>query len=225
MIDIAGNINSILQGLPAGTSLVAVSKFRPLEELEAAYSTGQRAFAESRPAEFFSKVKALPEDILWHFIGHLQTNKLKLVVPYASLIHSVDSFHLLDALQEFCAANGMRCNVLLEVHVAQEESKQGFSEDEMLAADWEHMQNARYPDVRICGIMGMASNTDCIRRIDADFSRIKDIFDKVKRANPGLTGFKELSIGMSHDWKIALKHGATMVRIGSAIFTGQEQTL
>lgn len=218
MSSIAENIIRIKRGLPEGVTLVAVSKYRPLEELQEAYDAGQRAFAESRPQEFAVKTTALPDDIQWHFIGHLQTNKLKFVLPWVALIHSVDSIHLLDAIQNWCAAASIKVNVLLEVHVAKEETKQGFSREEIFSKDWTELQNTQYKNVTICGIMGMASNTDDVDRVDADFEEIKDIFDCLKRQNPELKEFKELSMGMSHDWQIALRHSPTMVRIGSSIF-------
>jgi len=218
MSGIGENILKIKEGLPDNVTLVAVSKYRPLEELQQAYEAGQRVFAESRPQEFAVKTAALPDDIRWHFIGHLQTNKLKLVLPKVSLIHSVDSIHLLDSIQGWCAAASIKVNVLLEVHVAKEETKQGFSREEILSKDWTELQKTRYSNVNICGIMGMASNTDDMDRVDADFAEIKDIFDCLKLQNPSLENFKELSMGMSHDWRIALRHSPTMVRIGSSIF-------
>lgn len=213
------NLQRIKEQMPASVELVAVSKYRPLEDLQQAYDAGQRVFAESRPAEFEEKVKALPGDIQWHFIGHLQTNKLKMVLPYADLIHSVDSEHLLEAIERFAAAADMTVNVLIEIHVAEEESKQGFTP---LEAErfFDRDLKAAYPHIKIRGLMGMASNTDNPATIDRDFSNMEALFNRIKETHPGMTEFRELSIGMSNDWKTALKHSATMVRIGSAIFAG-----
>lgn len=197
---------------------MAVSKFRPIEELEEAYAYGHRVFAESRPAEFEAKVLALPKDIEWHFIGHLQTNKLRHVLPYAYMIQSVDSIHLLAAIEKWCSASGKSVRVLLEVHVSEEDSKQGFSPDEILTMDLNAMAT-EYPHVTICGLMGMASHTDDAGRIEADFALMKSLLGKIMDSYPAFAdSFNELSIGMSEDWQLAVKHGATMVRIGSAIF-------
>ena len=178
-----------------------------------AYAAGQRAFGESRPQEFCAKAAQLPEDIRWHFIGHLQTNKLKLVLPYASMVESVDSVHLLEAMDRWGAENGKVTDVLLELHIASEESKQGFSREEVLP-----LLGRRWRGVRLRGLMGMATNTDdeaVIRRDFADISSFKQLIDK---EFPQLCGFDQLSIGMSGDWPIALEYGATIVRIGTAIF-------
>lgn len=215
---IADNINSILTSLNGRAELVAVSKYRPVEELQEAYDAGLRVFAESRPQEFAEKAAVLPDDIQWHFIGHLQTNKIKYVLPKAHLIHSVDSFHLLDAIEAFARAGHFKARVLLEVHVAQEQTKQGFSPGDILSTDWETLQREKYNSTDICGIMGMASNTDDSSRIDADFAYLQAIFVAIRKKYPGMAGFKELSMGMSGDWKTAVEHSATMVRIGSAIF-------
>lgn len=227
---IKDNINSILSQLPPHTKLVAVSKFHPEAIISEAYAAGQRLFAESRPQEFVRKVEALREscpEIEWHFIGHLQTNKLKLVLPHASLVQSVDSLHLLEQINAWGRENGRKVNVLLELHIAAEQSKQGFVEEEIL--DILFRAEKSYPFVNFCGLMGMATNTDdaeCIRadfsRIRADFSRISSYMEYLKDLFPELESFKELSIGMSADWKIALEYGATMVRIGTAIFGERE---
>lgn len=214
---ITENLHRIKEQLPATTRLVAVSKYRPIEELQEAYDAGQRIFAESRPAELEVKAKALPEDIEWHFIGHLQTNKLKMVLPYARLIQSVDSGHLLQAIEKYAADRETRVDILIEVHIAQEESKQGFTVEEtenLFAQDLA----STYPHIRIRGLMGMASNTDDRERIDKDFSKIEELFDRIRSEHPDYSDFDQLSIGMSNDWGTALKHKATIVRIGSAIF-------
>lgn len=216
---IAERIKYFTEALPQGVKLVAVSKFRPVEELQQAYDAGQRIFAESRPLEFAAKVQALPSDIQWHFIGHLQTNKLKYVLPHAALIHSVDSMHLVEAIEKYALANNLKVNILLEVHVGQEETKDGFTPQELLVTDWSRFCDPSSP-VHICGLMGMASHTDNRERIEKDFSLMQSLFAKFKQVYPQMSSFTELSIGMSDDWDIAVRHGATMVRIGSSIFIG-----
>ena len=219
---IRDNILDINRQLPDGTRLVAVSKYRPVEELREAYDAGQRLLAESRPAEFAAKVGQLPEDIEWHFIGHLQTNKLKLVLPHCTLIHSVDSIRLLDSIQKYAAQNRLEVNVLIEVHIGAEETKQGFTpkQTEELFADSGALQ-ARYPAIRFKGLMGMASHTDEVVRIESDFALLEALFNKIRSGNAP-EGFTELSAGMSSDWQIAVRHGATLVRIGSAIFNNRQ---
>ena len=195
--------------------MVAVSKYYPAEAIERAYKAGQRVFAESRPQDFAAKVEILPKDIEWHFIGHLQTNKLKLVLPYASLVQSVDTRHLLDEIEKWGKANDHITDILLEIHSGAEQTKQGFAEEEAL----EILFNAdKFPHVRFRGLMAMATNTDDESVIDADFARIDTFMAYVKDLFPELEAFDQLSIGMSGDYKIALRHGATMVRIGTAIF-------
>ena len=217
------NIVKIHEQLPQTVQLVAVSKFHPLEAVIEAYDAGQRVFAESRPQELLSKVNALDTnacpDLQWHFIGHLQTNKLKMVLPYVSLVQSVDSRHLLDEIQKWAAAASRTVSVLLELHIGAEESKQGFHEEEIL----ELLFNSdRYPNIRFCGLMGMASHTDDEAVIDADFGRIDSFMAYLVDLFPELEDFRQLSIGMSDDWHIALRHGATMVRIGTAIFGSRQ---
>jgi len=219
---IEDRLESILQEIPPAVKLVAVSKYHPLEDIQRAFLAGQTRFGENRPQEFSSKAIQLPPEIEWHFIGHLQTNKLKLVLPYASLVESVDSDHLLDAIQLWCEKNDRVVNVLLEVHIGAEDTKDGLTPDEVL--DIIRRYSVRqWPNVRICGLMGMASHTDDEERIREDFAGIKALFDRIKDENPGMTEFKELSIGMSDDWKIAVEYGATIVRIGTSIF-GERNT-
>lgn len=216
-------ISNLLAQIPDNVQLVAVSKFHPLEAVLEAYSAGQRIFAESRPQELLSKVNALDTnafpDLEWHFIGHLQTNKLKMVLPYVSLVQSVDSRHLLDEIQKWARANDKTVSVLLELHIGAEETKQGFHEEEIvdLLFDAE-----RYSHIRFCGLMGMASHTDDEATIDADFDRIDSFMAYLVDLFPELEDFRQLSIGMSDDWQIALRHGATMVRIGTAIFGSRQ---
>ena len=215
------NIIAIRQELPPEVKLVAVSKFHPVEAIREAYAAGQRAFGENRPQEFAKKVEELKDlsDLEFHFIGHLQTNKLKLVLPYAHLVQSVDSQHLLDAIQDWGKANGKVISVLLELHIGAEQTKTGFKEEEIL--DILFRAN-KYTHIRFCGLMGMATHTDCKEDIRADFARIADFRAYLRDLFPELTDFRELSIGMSEDWKIALEYGATIVRIGTAIF-GERQ--
>ena len=214
------NIIAIREKLPPGVKLVAVSKFHPEEAVREAYAAGQRVFGENRPQEFAAKVEALSDlEVEWHFIGHLQTNKLKLVLPYADLVESVDSLHLLDAVQDWGKANGKVVRVLLELHIGAEQTKQGFHEEEVLDILF---RAEKYTHVRFCGLMGMASHTDCEEDIRADFARIADFRAYLQDLFPELSDFTELSIGMSGDWPLALDYGATIVRIGTAIF-GERQ--
>ena len=207
------NIKSIMGKLPSGVCLVAVSKFHPAEAIMEAYAAGQRCFGENRPQEMMAKAKTLPADIKWHFIGHLQTNKLKMVLPYASMVESVDSLHLLEAIDRWGIENGRVIDILLELHIAAEETKQGFSEDEMLP-----LLSREWRGVRLRGLMGMATNTDDESVIRADFKKISDFKQLINRDFPALKDFDQLSIGMSGDWPIALEYGATIVRVGTAIF-------
>ena len=216
-------ISELVSNLPSGVQLVAVSKFHPLEAVLEAYGAGQRIFAESRPQELLSKVNALDTnaypDLQWHFIGHLQTNKLKMVLPHVTLVQSVDSRHLLDEIQKWACAASRTVSVLLELHIGAEESKQGFHEEEILELLFDA---GRYPNIHFCGLMGMASHTDDEAVIDADFSRIDSFMAYLVDLFLELEDFRQLSIGMSDDWQIALRHGATMVRIGTAIFGSRQ---
>lgn len=218
---IAKTIKDIKDTLPEGVKLIAVSKFHPVEAVMEAYNAGQRLFGENKVQEMTAKHEVLPKDIEWHFIGHLQTNKLKLVLPYADLVQSVDSQHLLDAIQDWGKANGKVIRVLLELHIGAEETKSGFKEEEVLDILF---RADKYKNIRFCGLMGMASHTDNEDDIRADFARIADFKAYLGDLFPELADFKELSIGMSGDWKIALDYGATIVRIGTAIFGERLQT-
>lgn len=212
---IAENINKILEELPSGVKLVAVSKFHPAENIMQAYNAGQRLFGESRAQEFIEKVKVLPNDIKWHFIGHLQTNKLKLVLPYVELVHSVDSLRLLENIDNWGKANNRITNVLLELRVAKEVTKQGLSQDEILDI---LKHSSDFGNICFMGLMGMATNTDDIDVIKGEFNTIASFKSKIKLEFPNLTNFNELSLGMSGDYKLALEYGTTIVRIGTAIF-------
>ena len=224
-------ISKLHKELPATVKLVAVSKFHPFEAIEEAYHAGQRTFGESRPQELLAKIRRLEEiraekgepdymsEIEWHFIGHLQTNKLKMVLPYVSLVQSVDSVRLLEAIDRWGAANGKVINVLLECFISIDETKQGFSEDELIAI----LSGDRvYANVRICGLMGMATFTDDEEVIREDFQRLLDmqqiLHDWIGESANVHAGCNELSMGMSDDYPTAVAMGSTIVRIGSMIF-------
>lgn len=215
---ISENIKTIEAQLPSGVRLVAISKFHPVEALIQAYSAGQRVFGESRAQELAIKVPQLPHDIEWHFIGHLQTNKARQVVQYVHVIESVDSLKLLRLIDAEAAKAGRNIKVLLQLHVAQEEAKSGFSPQELINiannGELEGLSNTC-----ICGLMAMATFTDDEQQIASEFATVKDTFDILKagamKDNPV---FNEISMGMSDDWHIAVKHGSTLVRIGTAIF-------
>lgn len=212
---IADNLESLKRELPSGVKLVAVSKFHPLSALLEAYSNGQTAFGENRPQEFAAKAVQMPQDVEWHFIGHLQTNKLKLVLPYASLVESIDTLHLLEAVNAWGERNGKVINILLEVHIGDEPTKQGFTPEEVR----DLLSGAgQYAFVNFCGLMGMASNVEDEAKIADEFKRIKSLFDECRERFPELSAFRQLSIGMSGDWRIAVQHGSTEVRIGTAVF-------
>lgn len=221
------NLDNIRKELPSGVTLVAVSKFHPADAIVKAYDAGQRVFAESRPQELEKKVKELEawtaehsdDPVEWQFIGHLQTNKLKMVLPHVSLVQSVDTVHLLDEINKWGKANGKTINVLLEMHIGAEETKQGFHEEEILDILF---GAEKYSNVRFCGLMGMASHTDDEEAISTDFERIDSYMAYLVELFPEMKSFNQLSIGMSDDWKIAVKHGSTMVRIGTAIFGPRE---
>lgn len=217
---VSDNLKALYEKLPSAVKLVAVSKFHPVSRLMEAYDAGQRVFGENRPQELAAKVPQMPADVEWHFIGHLQTNKLKLVLPYVSLVQSVDSLHLLEAIDKWGTDNGKTVDVLLELHLGAEETKHGFSEDEM---DYVISSGVEKSHVRIRGLMGMATNTEDERVIEADFARIEALFKRIREEHPELRDtFTELSIGMSGDWPVAVRHGATMVRIGTDIFGERE---
>ena len=270
---VSDNLKALYEKLPSDVKLVAVSKFHPVSRLMEAYDAGQRRFGENRPQELAQKVPQMPSDVEWHFIGHLQTNKLKLVLPYVSLVQSVDSFHLLEAIDKWGRDNGKVVDILLELHLGAEETKHGFSEEDILLCcgrtpsetlrslrdlrpshKWAPPASRRFvstpeapgqgafalrgvprvaqvsegalpplENVRIRGLMGMATNTEDEGVIEADFARIEALFKRIRAEHPELAdSFTELSIGMSGDWPIAVRHGATMVRIGTDIFGARE---
>ncbi len=213
---IAENIARISASLPSGTRLVAVSKLKPVDDIMEAYNVGQRLFGENYATELRDKAAVLPQDIQWHFIGHLQSKQLKYYIPFVSMIHGVDSLEHLEDVEKAAAKVGRVVDVLLQVHVAQEETKFGFLPEELENSQFS-ISNFQF--VRVCGVMGMASHTDDEARVRADFRAIRSIFDRLK-AGPFADHpeFKEVSMGMSHDWHIAVEEGSTLVRIGSSIF-------
>lgn len=216
---IAEQIRELHSLMPEGTELVAVSKFHPTSSIREAYAAGQRIFGESRVQELSQKHEELADlNIEWHFIGHLQTNKVKYIVPYVSLIHAIDSPHLLAEVSRQALRIGRRINCLLQLHVAAEETKFGFTPDEAMdfleSGEWREMNG-----VRLAGIMCMATNTDDEERIRSDFHTARTLFDEArKRFFMDDEGFRHLSMGMSDDWPIAVSEGSTLVRIGTRIF-------
>jgi pyridoxal phosphate enzyme (YggS family) len=217
-MSIGTQIEILKNELPSTVKLVAVSKFNPAEAIMEAYEAGQRIFGESRPQELFQKVSILPDDIQWHFIGHLQTNKLKMVLPYVALVHSVDSERLLQEINKYALKNNLKVRCLLEVFIAQEESKQGFSKDELFSL-LDKLHREPMDGVEICGLMGMASFVEDRNQIAAEFDQLKSIFDQAREKYIStLPNFKELSMGMSGDYDIAVEKGSTLVRIGTSIF-------
>lgn len=216
--DVAKNLKEVLGNLPEGVRLVAISKYHPNEYIEAAYAAGQRIFGESREQELRLKAEQLPKDIQWHFIGHLQGNKVKSIAPYISMIESVDTFKLMKEINKQAEKNNRVIDILLELHVADEETKFGFSFEacrSMLAEGlWNQMTN-----IRIRGLMMMASNVEDENQIASEMNRAADFFDEVKRDYfADADYFSERSWGMSHDYKIAVKCRSTMVRVGTTIF-------
>lgn len=219
---IAEALKEIRSELPEGVRLVAVSKFHPNEAIMEAYEAGQRIFGESKAQEMTAKHESLPKDIEWHFIGHLQTNKVKYIVPYVTLIHGVDSYKLLADIDKQAGKAGRTVDCLLQLHIAQEETKFGFSFDEcreMLdAGEWRQLKHAR-----ICGLMGMASNTDRLEQVRGEFASLGRFFQEAKGIwFAEAPHFKELSMGMSHDYPEAIAAGSTLIRVGTRIFGERE---
>ena len=218
MYPVKEKLNEVRQSLPQGVQLVAISKFHPEEYITAAYEEGQRVFGESHEQELSRKVQSLPGDIEWHFIGHLQTNKVKYIAPYISMIEAVDSLKLLREIEKQAAKAGRVVRVLLELHIAEEATKYGLTLDacrQLLAdGEWRQMEH-----VQICGLMMMASNVDDEAQIAQEFQTAARFFDEVKQQYfPTDDAFCERSWGMSHDYHIAVENGSTMVRIGTTIF-------
>lgn len=217
-MSITQNIKKFKEIIPPVVEIVAVSKFHPDSMIMEAYEAGQRIFGESRVQEFIDKEKVLPKDIRWHFIGHLQTNKVRSIIGKTALIESVDSERLLDLIDKESEKAGVITKVLLQVHVAEEETKFGFYPEE-IKAYFNQRNYERLKSTHICGLMGMATNTADESRIKSDFRAIRNIFEEIKSENEGeLRGFDKLSMGMSGDWPLAIEEGANIVRIGSSIF-------
>ena len=216
--DVAGKLREVKSNIPEGVTLVAVSKFHPNEYIEAAYAEGQRVFGESHEQELSKKYDTLPKYIQWHFIGHLQTNKVKYIAPYISMVDAVDSLKLLKEINKQAAKHDRVIDVLLELHIAQEATKYGLTIDacrQLLDdGEWRNLNN-----VRICGLMMMASNTDDENQIRSEFMQAADFFDEVKaKYFADSAAFCQRSWGMSHDYKIAVECRSTMVRVGTTIF-------
>ena len=217
---IAENIARIKSTLPEGVKLVAVSKLKPVEDIMEAYNAGQHAFGENYATELRDKAALLPKDIEWHFIGHLQGKQLKYYISFVTMIHGVDSIEHLEEVEKAAAKVGRTVDVLLQLHVAKEETKFGFTPEEILNSQFSVL-NSQF--VRICGLMAMASNTPDVERVRADFHEAKRIFDTLK-AGPfsNHPEFRELSMGMSHDYLMAVEEGSTLVRVGSSIFGARD---
>ncbi len=217
-MNIQANLKEVLNNLPSNVRLVAVSKFHPKEAIESAYAVGQRIFGESKVQELQDKQEALPKDIEWHFIGHLQTNKVKYIAPYIALIHAVDSYKLLAEIDKQAAKVGRVIPCLLEIHIAQEDSKYGFTMNscrEML----EKGELKSLNHISIAGVMGMATNTSDSNQIRKEFESLHSFFNELKSNYFSERGeFKEISMGMSHDYQLAVEAGSTLVRVGSHIF-------
>lgn len=216
--DVKGNLREVLSNLPDGVRLVAISKFHPNDYIEAAYEEGQRIFGESHEQELAKKVESLPKDIEWHFIGHLQTNKVKYIAPYIAMIEAVDSLKLLKEINKQAAKHDRVVKVLLELHIAEEETKYGLTLDAcrqlLEEGEWRELKN-----VQICGLMMMASHIDDEAQIASEFDTAAQFFDEIKEKYfADDDTFCERSWGMSHDYRIAVQHGSTMVRVGTTIF-------
>jgi pyridoxal phosphate enzyme (YggS family) len=223
-MNIKNNINNFRQNLPHGCQLIAVSKTQPLDKIEEAYQAGQRSFGENKVQELVPKFEALPKDIEWHMIGHLQSNKVKFIAPFVHWIHGVDSEKLLVEINKQAAKADRIISCLLQIHIATEETKFGFSRDEALAL----IRNPALGDlknIRIRGLMGMATFTEDEIQIRKEFSSLRTTLEEIKKIQslPEVVDMKELSMGMSGDYKIAIEEGSTMIRVGSSIF-GERST-
>lgn len=212
------NLNIVRATVPSDVTLIAVSKTKPVSDLQEAYDAGQRIFGENKALEMRDKHQVLPDDIQWHFIGHLQTNKIKYIAPFVTLIHAIDSLSLLEAVNKEAAKNNRVINCLLQFHIAQEETKFGLDMEEARAMlESESYKNLN--NINICGVMGMATFTDDAAQVRDEFKSLKNIFETLKENYfKGNESFKEISMGMSDDYPIAIEEGATMVRVGSKIF-------
>ena len=212
------NLNIVRATVPSNVTLIAVSKTKPIPDLQEAYDAGQRVFGENKALEMRDKYQELPKDIHWHFIGHLQTNKIKYIAPFVTLIHSIDSASLLEAVNKEAAKKERVIDCLLQFHIAQEETKFGLDLEEAKSLlESESYKNLK--NIRICGVMGMATFTDDTNQVRNEFKSLKKIFDYLKENYfKDDAAFKEISMGMSDDYPIAIEEGATMVRVGSKIF-------
>jgi len=218
MNDFEHNLSTIKAEIPDSVTIVAVSKTKPIELLKSAYEAGQRIFGENRVQEILNKDPEMPDDVEWHMIGHLQTNKVKQVLPYVSMIHSVDSTKLLNTVQKEAAKLSKVIPCLLQVHIATEETKHGFSHDELLEF-LSGIQAGDYPNIIFAGLMGMASFVNDEEQVRAEFHQLKDLFDEIKsNSMADDPNFKELSMGMSGDYLLAIEEGSTLVRIGTLLF-------
>ncbi len=215
MSSIADNIRQTKASLPDDVTLVAVSKFKSCDDIMEAYGAGQRVFGESRALELRDKHEALPKDIQWHFIGHLQTNKIKYIIPFVTLIHSIDSLKLLEEVDAQARNHGRSVDCLLQVHISQEETKFGFTYDECRAV-LKELADAPLANVNVVGLMGMATNTDDMDVVRNEFAGLKAFFEEARAMMP--QRLSVLSMGMSEDYEVAVQEGTTMVRIGSKIF-------
>jgi PLP dependent protein len=216
-MSIAQNLLQIKASLPKDVTLVAVSKTKPLADLQAAYAAGQRVFGENKIQEMTEKWEHLPKDIDWHMIGHVQSNKVKYMAPYVKLIHGVDRLSLLDEINKQATKNNRNIDCLLQVHIAQEETKFGFNEEELREA-FATNEFAAYSNVNIVGLMGMASFTSDNQQVKAEFTALKSLFDSLKNTAASQVNLQILSMGMSGDYELAIACGSNMVRIGSSIF-------
>ena len=212
-MSIAHNLQHYLDNIPKHVSLVAVSKTKPIEDLEEAYDAGQRIFGENKIQEMARKWEALPKDIQWHMIGHVQTNKVKQMIPFVSLIHSVDRIKLLKEINKQAGLHNRKVNILLQVKIATEDNKYGMPIPEAKAF-MENNCQANYPNVRLQGLMAMGSFTDNVQQLEEEFGRMKSLFLRFRQS----ANLTTLSMGMSGDYKLAIANGSTMIRVGSAIF-------
>nr|WP_315143369.1 YggS family pyridoxal phosphate-dependent enzyme [uncultured Flavobacterium sp.] len=221
-MSIEQNLLTIKATLPEQVTLVAVSKTKPISDLMEAYEAGQRIFGENKIQEMAEKWEAMPKDIQWHMIGHVQTNKVKFMAPFVSLIHGVDSLKLLEEINKQALKNKRIIDCLLQVYIAEEESKFGLDEDELNGVIQFITQNSEvYKNIRIVGLMGMATFTDNQNQIKKEFNHLKSIFDNLKSTETDNLQLNTISMGMSGDYKLAIDCGSTMVRIGSSIFGGR----
>lgn len=224
-MSIKERIGALRSALPDGVTLVAVSKTHPVERVMEAYEAGQRVFGENRVQELLSKVDGVPDDVEWHLIGHLQRNKVRQVLPHVALIHSVDSVPLLNTIEREADKIGRQVRCLLQVHIAQEETKFGFGYDEALEL-FKSGALREYHYARVVGLMGMATNTPDEQEVGAEFERLRGLFELVRQEGCApADDFGVLSMGMSGDYRIALAHGSTMVRVGSGIFGLRERAV